>query len=107
LKQGIELLHGVLALGIREDGVRLHLAALHRNYVNYVLIGGLARVIRGADEVTGGVDVCPRCVIRTWSGSRTRSANSKRGAPTGGACSSTRSRCGPSRCCGCGRRWAG
>jgi hypothetical protein len=35
------------------------LAALHRNYVNYVLIGGLARVIRGADEVTSGVDVCP------------------------------------------------
>ena len=35
------------------------LAALHRNYVNYVLIGGLARVIRGTDEITGGVDVCP------------------------------------------------
>ena len=35
------------------------LAALERNYVAYVLIGGLARVIRGADELTGGVDVCP------------------------------------------------
>ena len=35
------------------------LAALHRNYVDYVLIGGLARVIRGTDEVTSGVDVCP------------------------------------------------
>ena len=35
------------------------LAALHRNYVNYVLIGGLARVIRGTDEITKGVDVCP------------------------------------------------
>jgi hypothetical protein len=35
------------------------LAALDRNYVAYVLIGGLARVIRGADEVTQGVDVCP------------------------------------------------
>ncbi len=35
------------------------LAALHRNYVNYVLIGGLARVIRGTDEITSGVDVCP------------------------------------------------
>jgi len=35
------------------------LAALHRNYVSYVLIGGLARVIRGTDEITGGVDVCP------------------------------------------------
>jgi hypothetical protein len=35
------------------------LAGLHRNYVNYVLIGGLARVIRGTDEITGGVDICP------------------------------------------------
>lgn len=35
------------------------LAAVHRNYVSYVLIGGLARVIRGTDELTDGVDVCP------------------------------------------------
>ena len=35
------------------------LAALDRNYVSYVLIGGLARVIRGTDELTAGVDVCP------------------------------------------------
>jgi hypothetical protein len=35
------------------------LSALHRNYVSYVLIGGLARVIRGVDEVASGVDVCP------------------------------------------------
>jgi hypothetical protein len=35
------------------------LAALDRNYVAYVLIGGLARVIRGTDELTSGVDVCP------------------------------------------------
>jgi len=35
------------------------LSALHRNYVNYVLVGGLARVIRGTDEITNGVDVCP------------------------------------------------
>ena len=35
------------------------LAALERNYVSYVLIGGLARVIRGTDELTAGVDVCP------------------------------------------------
>ena len=35
------------------------LAALHRNQLNYVLIGGLARVIRGTDEVTSGVDICP------------------------------------------------
>jgi hypothetical protein len=38
---------------------RAILAALERNYVAYVLIGGLARVIRGADELTRGVDVCP------------------------------------------------
>ena len=35
------------------------LAALHRNHVSYVLIAGLARVIRGTDEVTSGVDICP------------------------------------------------
>lgn len=35
------------------------LAGLARNYVSYVLIGGLARVIRGTDEITDGVDICP------------------------------------------------
>ena len=35
------------------------LAALERNYVDYVLIGGLARVIRGADEITHDVDITP------------------------------------------------
>ena len=35
------------------------LAALDRSYVSYVLIGGLARVLRGADEITAGVDICP------------------------------------------------
>lgn len=35
------------------------LAGLHRHYLNYVLIGGLARVIRGTDEITSGVDICP------------------------------------------------
>lgn len=38
---------------------RALLAALDRNYVSYVLIGGLARVIRGTDELTDGVDICP------------------------------------------------
>jgi hypothetical protein len=38
---------------------RALLAALHRNYLDYVLIGGLARVIRGTDEFTSGVDICP------------------------------------------------
>jgi hypothetical protein len=39
---------------------RALLAALDRNYVPYVLVGGFARVIRGTDELTHGVDICPR-----------------------------------------------
>jgi hypothetical protein len=35
------------------------LAGLARTYASYVLIGALARVIRGTDEVTDGVDICP------------------------------------------------
>ncbi len=35
------------------------LAALARERVAYVLIGGLARVIEGSDELTRGVDVTP------------------------------------------------
>lgn len=35
------------------------LAALERHYVDYVLIGGLARVLRGTGELTRGVDICP------------------------------------------------
>ena len=38
---------------------RAILAALERNYVDYVLIGGLARVLRGSYEIARGVDVCP------------------------------------------------
>jgi hypothetical protein len=38
---------------------RAILAQLERNYVDYVVIGGLARVVRGADEPTAGVDICP------------------------------------------------
>lgn len=38
---------------------RAILPALERNYVDYVLIGGLARVLRGSYEITRGVDVCP------------------------------------------------
>ncbi|MGI8863806.1 MAG: hypothetical protein ACR2JH_05310 [Solirubrobacteraceae bacterium] len=38
---------------------RAILAALERNHANYVLIGGFARVIRGADEITHGVDITP------------------------------------------------
>jgi hypothetical protein len=35
------------------------LAGLARNHVSYVLIGALARVIRGTNELTDGVDICP------------------------------------------------
>jgi len=35
------------------------LAGLARNYASFVLIGALARVIRGTNELTDGVDVCP------------------------------------------------
>jgi hypothetical protein len=35
------------------------LAALDRRHVRYVVIGAFARVIRGADEMTDGVDVVP------------------------------------------------
>jgi hypothetical protein len=35
------------------------LAALERNYVDYVVIGGLGRVLRGTFEITHGVDICP------------------------------------------------
>jgi hypothetical protein len=38
---------------------RAILAALQAAGVTSVLIGGLARVARGADEVTRGVDICP------------------------------------------------
>jgi hypothetical protein len=33
--------------------------ALDRPRVTYVLIGGLARVLEGSDEITRGVDLCP------------------------------------------------
>jgi hypothetical protein len=35
------------------------LVALQRREVDFILIGGLARVARGADETTQGVDICP------------------------------------------------
>jgi hypothetical protein len=35
------------------------LATFDRNIVEYVVIGGFARVIRGTDELTNGVDICP------------------------------------------------
>ena len=38
---------------------RAILAALERNGVDYVLIGGLAQVIRGADLTPRGIDICP------------------------------------------------
>jgi hypothetical protein len=38
---------------------RAILGALERHRVDYVLIGGLAHVIRGADVTTTSVDICP------------------------------------------------
>jgi hypothetical protein len=38
---------------------RAILASLERSGTNYIVIGGLARVLRGADEITTGVDICP------------------------------------------------
>lgn len=36
------------------------IGALERHRVNYVLIGALAGVLHGTDEITRGVDVCPQ-----------------------------------------------
>jgi hypothetical protein len=38
---------------------RAILASLERSGGVYIVIGGLARVLRGADETTTGVDICP------------------------------------------------
>ena len=38
---------------------RVILAALERNGVDYVVIGGLAQVLRGVNEVTDDLDICP------------------------------------------------
>ncbi len=35
------------------------LAALERSGLQYVAVGAFARVLRGADEMTHGIDVCP------------------------------------------------
>ncbi|MGI8430074.1 MAG: hypothetical protein ACR2OB_12420 [Solirubrobacteraceae bacterium] len=48
-----------MASGDETFDPRAILAALERKRVTYVLIGGLARVLRGADEMTHGVDICP------------------------------------------------
>jgi hypothetical protein len=46
--------------GGRQDfDPRVLLSALERSYVNCVVIGGLARVIRGSGEITHDLDVCP------------------------------------------------
>ncbi|HEX4114721.1 MAG TPA: hypothetical protein VHY18_02485 [Solirubrobacteraceae bacterium] len=38
---------------------RAILASMERSGATYMIIGGLARVLRGADEITTGVDICP------------------------------------------------
>jgi hypothetical protein len=35
------------------------IGALERGYVTYVVIGAVARVLHGTDEVTDGLDICP------------------------------------------------
>jgi hypothetical protein len=42
----------------RFDPIRI-LQALDRHRVNYVVVGALARVIQGAEEVTDGLDITP------------------------------------------------
>lgn len=39
---------------------RALLAALERSRVNYVVIGAVARILHGTDEVTDGLDICPQ-----------------------------------------------
>jgi hypothetical protein len=36
------------------------LGALERNRVSYIVIGGLARVLRGTNEITNDLDICPQ-----------------------------------------------
>jgi hypothetical protein len=48
----------VAAEGERFDP-RAIVAAFERQRTSYVLVGGLARVLQGADELTYGVDLTP------------------------------------------------
>jgi hypothetical protein len=48
-----------MVTGRQEFDPRAMLAALERGYVNYVVIGGLARVIRGTGQITHDLDICP------------------------------------------------
>jgi hypothetical protein len=48
----------VPAEGERFDPLAV-IRAFERERASYVLIGGLARVLQGADELTYGVDLCP------------------------------------------------
>jgi hypothetical protein len=45
--------------GVARFEPRAILASLERSGATYMIIGGLARVLRGADEITTGVDICP------------------------------------------------
>ena len=61
--------------------------------MSYVLIGALARVIRGTNELTDGVDVCPSLTDFNRERLGERSMIWKRSGPTGAASSwRTRSR---------------
>jgi hypothetical protein len=52
------------------------LATLDRHHVLYIVVGGFARVIQGADEVTLGVDIVPSRPRTTCGGSTPRSKSS-------------------------------
>ena len=41
--------------------------ALDRARVTYIVIGGLARVLQGTDELTNGVDIVPAMLGVCWS----------------------------------------
>lgn len=51
---------------------RAMLVALQRREVDFILIGGLARVARGADEITRDLDICRPCSRSAWGAFRRR-----------------------------------
>lgn len=57
------------------------IAVLEQRRVAYVLIGGLARIIHGTDEITNGVDICPQ--LRPENLERLRHALDDLGATDG------------------------
>jgi hypothetical protein len=48
-----------MAAATNDFDPRAILAALERNYVDFILIGAIARVLRGSHETSRGLDICP------------------------------------------------